>query len=131
ATTGAITFSTSAAGTYTITYTAPGTCAKTTTETVTIKATATRTTNTNICYNSNFTYADLTVSNNITTNQSHVSTLTGAAANGCDSILTQILIVLPAKTGSVTTTICNNGSVVVNGTTYNAGNPTGTETITN
>ncbi|PIQ16989.1 MAG: hypothetical protein COW67_00550, partial [Flavobacteriales bacterium CG18_big_fil_WC_8_21_14_2_50_32_9] len=39
--------------------------------------------------------------------------------------------VLPAITGSVTNTICNNGSVVVNGTTYNAGNPSGTEVFTN
>jgi|GEM_PF-1024556 hypothetical protein len=39
--------------------------------------------------------------------------------------------VLPALTGSVTNTICNNGSVVVNGTTYNAGNPSGTEVFTN
>ncbi len=131
ATTGEITFSTSTAGTYTITYTAPGTCAKTTTAALTVKATATKTTNTNVCFNSSFTYADLTTSNNITANESHVSTFIGAAANGCDSVLTQNLNVLPAKTGSVTSTICNNGSVVVNGNTYNAGNPSGTEVISN
>ena len=49
----------------------------------------------------------------------------------CDSTVTINLNVLPVLTGSVTTTICNNGSVVVNGTTYNSGNPTGTEVFTN
>lgn len=68
-TTGEITFSTSSAGTYTITYTAPGTCAKTTTATLTVNAAATLSTNTNVCFNGNFTYADLTTSNNITTNE--------------------------------------------------------------
>ncbi len=44
----------------------------------------------------------------------------------------QIVVnVLPAKTGAVNDTICNNGNVVVNGTTYNAGNPSGTEVISN
>lgn len=38
-----------------------------------------------------------------------------------------VMPALPAITGSVTTTICNNGSVTVNGTIYDAGNPTGTE----
>ncbi|MCW8896915.1 MAG: HYR domain-containing protein [Flavobacteriales bacterium] len=39
--------------------------------------------------------------------------------------------VLAPLTGSVTSTICNNDSVVVNGTTYNASNPSGTEVFTN
>ena len=51
--------------------------------------------------------------------------------NNCDSTVTVNLNVIPAKTGSVTTTICSTGSVVVNGTTYNAANPTGTEVFTN
>ncbi len=34
-------------------------------------------------------------------------------------------------TGSVTSTICNNDSVIVNGTVYNANNPSGTEVFTN
>ena len=39
--------------------------------------------------------------------------------------------VLPASTGSVTNTICNNDSIVVNGTVYNANNPSGTEVFVN
>jgi len=39
--------------------------------------------------------------------------------------------VLAPLTGSITSTICNNDSVVVNGTTYNASNPSGTEVFTN
>jgi hypothetical protein len=39
--------------------------------------------------------------------------------------------VLAPLTGSVTNTICNNDSVVINGTTYNASNPSGTEVFTN
>ncbi len=42
-----------------------------------------------------------------------------------------IIIGNPPLTGSVTNTICNNDSIVVNGTTYNAGNPSGTEVFTN
>ncbi|MFT5778997.1 MAG: hypothetical protein ACI837_001954, partial [Crocinitomicaceae bacterium] len=40
-----------------------------------------------------------------------------------------ILPALPGPTGSETSTICNNESVLVNGTIYDAGNPTGTEII--
>ena len=129
--TGEITFSTSTPGTYTVTYTAPGTCAKTTNQTVIVNGPGTGTTNNTICYNTSFTYADATVSSNIVANESHVSTFTGAAANGCDSILTENVIVVPQKTGTENSTICSNGSVIVNGNTYNAGNPTGTEVISN
>jgi Secretion system C-terminal sorting domain len=51
--------------------------------------------------------------------------------NGCDSTVTVNLIVLPASTGTNTSTICNNENLVINGTTYNASNPTGTEIFTN
>jgi hypothetical protein len=44
---------------------------------------------------------------------------------------TQTITVLSEKTGSVTSTICYNDSVIVNGTTYNAANSTGTEIFTN
>lgn len=43
----------------------------------------------------------------------------------------EIIIENVPLTGSVTNTICNDDSVVVNGTTYNASNPTGTEVFTN
>ena len=49
----------------------------------------------------------------------------------CDSTVTVNLTVLPALTGSETSTICNNESVTVNGTVYDANNPSGTEVISN
>jgi len=53
------------------------------------------------------------------------------SANGCDSTVTINLNVLSALTGTNNTTICANDSVVINGTTYNAANPTGTEVFSN
>ena len=63
-------------------------------------------------------------------NPTGTEVFTGVGPNSCDSTVTVNLTVLPALTGSVTTTICNEESVVVNGTTYDAGNPTGTEVFT-
>ena len=42
-----------------------------------------------------------------------------------------IIIGSTPLTGSVTNTICNNDSIVVNGTIYNANNPSGTEVFVN
>lgn len=56
----------------------------------------------------------------------HIYNLNAATAS-----FDEIIIGNPPLTGSVTNTICNNDSVVVNGTTYNASNPTGTEVFTN
>ncbi len=61
--------------------------------------------NENVCFGSDFTYADGTVSTNITVNQNHVSTLTGAAANGCDSVVTQSLNVI-----TVDVSVTQNGN---------------------
>lgn len=47
--------------------------------------------------------------------------------NGCDSVVTINLTALAPATGSETSTICYTESIVVNGTTYNAANPSGTE----
>ena len=47
-----------------------------------------------------------------------------------DSTVTINLTVLPVLTGSVTSTICATGSIVINGNTYNAATPTGTEVFT-
>ena len=56
---------------------------------------------------------------------------TNVGPNNCDSTVTVNITILPALTGSVTNALCGNDSIVVNGTTYNAGNPTGTEIFTN
>ena len=57
-------------------------------------------------------------------------TFSGAGSFGCDSIVTINLTVLPEMTGLVQDTICNNGSIIVNGNTYDALTPTGTEVLT-
>lgn len=49
---------------------------------------------------------------------------------GCDSIITTTIIIEPALTGMLSTTICTGDSIIVNGTTYNANNSTGTEVFT-
>lgn len=43
----------------------------------------------------------------------------------------EIIVGATPLTGSVTSTICNNDSIVVNGTVYNANNPSGTEVFVN
>jgi hypothetical protein len=62
-------------------------------------------------------------------NPSGTEQLTGS--NGCDSIVTINLTFLPPSTGSETYTGCEGDGyfVIVNGTTYNEGNPTGTEVL--
>jgi hypothetical protein len=50
---------------------------------------------------------------------------------GCDSLMTIDLTIIPPLTGAVNDTICNNESVVVNGNTYDAATPSGTEVFTN
>ncbi len=52
------------------------------------------------------------------------------AANNCDSTVTVTITELPLITGTIDSTVCNGGSFVFNGTTYDAANPTGTETLT-
>lgn len=49
---------------------------------------------------------------------------------GCDSMVTTTITIDSALVGNFTATICNGDSMLVNGTTYNAANPTGTEVFT-
>lgn len=64
-------------------------------------------------------------------NPSGMETLT--AANGCDSIVTVDLTFNSETTSTISNTGCQGDgySIVVNGTTYDESNPSGTETITN
>jgi gliding motility-associated-like protein len=56
--------------------------------------------------------------------------LAGAAANGCDSIITIMVTVLPPPdTTFLTSSLCTGDSLLINGTTYNEVNPNGIETI--
>lgn len=57
--------------------------------------------------------------------------INNVGAYNCDSTITINLTVLPAKTSTISQTLCAGDSIVVNGTTYNASNPTGTEVFTN
>lgn len=73
--------------------------------------------NENVCFGSDFTYADGTVSTNITVNENHVSTLVGAASNGCDSVVLQNLNVI-----TVDVSVNQNGNDITSnatGATYN------------
>ena len=64
-------------------------------------------------------------------NPSGTEVFANIGSNSCDSIVTINLNVLPALTGTVNTTLCNTDSIIINGTTYNAGNPSGTEVFAN
>ncbi|MEZ4979866.1 MAG: gliding motility-associated C-terminal domain-containing protein [Chitinophagales bacterium] len=54
-----------------------------------------------------------------------------ANPNGCDSIVTINLTVLPAKTGAINQVLCAGESITVNGTVYSASVSGVTETFTN
>jgi hypothetical protein len=64
-------------------------------------------------------------------NPNGIETLTNSV--GCDSVVTITLVFNNPSTGTETYTGCvgDGYSVIVNGTTYNEGNPSGVETLTN
>ena len=49
---------------------------------------------------------------------------------GCDSTVTVAVTIQNQITNNIEETICFGDSIIVNGTTYNASNPTGQEIIT-
>ena len=51
--------------------------------------------------------------------------------DGCDSVMTISVTILPVLTGNDNSTICATESIVINGTTYDATISTGTEIFTN
>jgi gliding motility-associated-like protein len=51
------------------------------------------------------------------------------AVNGCDSIINVNFTFYPASIGTITDTLCQTESIVINGITYSKDNPTGTITI--
>ena len=66
-------------------------------------------------------------------NQAHPSgteTLTGANAQGCDSIIRIDLSFYAPSESYIDTTLCPGEAIVVNGVTYDASNPSGQETLT-
>ncbi|MBL4585669.1 MAG: T9SS type A sorting domain-containing protein [Flavobacteriales bacterium] len=70
-------------------------------------------------------------SGNYTWTTSDIYTDTIPNAAGCDSVVTINLTVIPPLVGTHNETVCDGGSIIVNGTTYNAGNLTGTEVFAN
>jgi hypothetical protein len=62
-------------------------------------------------------------------NPSGLEVLPGAGANGCDSIINVMLSFFPLDTFDFNQQLCTGDSLVVNGNTYNASNPTGIEVI--
>ena len=61
-----------------------------------------------VCPASDFTYADGVVSTNITANESHVSTV--ASSNGCDSVVTENVTVLPVYAVTVAQSVCSGSN---------------------
>ena len=91
-------------------------CDSIVTENITSLSIPTETVAVNVCMGDDYTYADATVSTNVTADESHVSTLTNGAANGCDSIVTENITVLPVSGSNQTLTSCD--SLDVNGVMY-------------
>jgi len=71
---------------------------------------------TDVCYGSDHTYTDGTISTNITADESLVIIMPNAA--GCDSTITEIVIVKQLSTNTITTNICTGAThVYSDGTT--------------
>ncbi len=70
----------------------------------------------NVCTGNNYIYVDGTISNNITVDESHISTLTGQAANGSDSIVVENITVLPDNDndGYCSDVDCNDNDPAIN-----------------
>ena len=64
----------------------------------------------NVCPSSSFTFADGILLSNVSTDTSYTSTLIAGAIGGCDSVVTQNLILLPQANSSVNYDVCNGGS---------------------
>ncbi len=62
-------------------------------------------------------------------NPSGTETFIGAAANGCDSTVNVMLQFFPTAVFDLASTICENDSLVINGTVYNLLNASGTEIL--
>ena len=63
------------------------------------------------------------------TNLSGTERLAGANNNGCDSVVSIQLNYYPEARLSIQETLCTDGFLVVNGTTYDSARPSGTEVI--
>ena len=64
-------------------------------------------------------------------NPSGIELISNGTVNGCDSIINVALTFFPADTLDIVQQLCTGDSLIVNGTTYNAANPSGIELIAN
>jgi hypothetical protein len=101
------------AGTYLDTLSAANGCDSVVTLTLNVLPTATGAFTQTICANQTFTFNGATLN----TAGNYLDTL--QAANGCDSVVTLTLNVLPTSTGAFTQTICSNETFTFNGATLN------------
>ncbi len=62
-------------------------------------------------------------------NPSGIIIIPNGSVNGCDSTINVNISFSSVVTSNINPTLCPNGSVTVNGTTYDAANPSGTETM--
>jgi uncharacterized repeat protein (TIGR03803 family) len=84
-------------------------------------------------HNETVCYGDSIIVNGITYNANNLTgteVFTNIGAYNCDSIFTVTLTILPEATSTLNQTLCFGDSIIVNGTTYNANNLTGTEVFT-
>ncbi|MCR9102794.1 MAG: gliding motility-associated C-terminal domain-containing protein [bacterium] len=65
------------------------------------------------------------------TNPSGADTLLNGAVSGCDSIINVMLDFFPTDTNFIAQTLCTGSSLMVNGTLYDEGNPSGFEVVPN
>jgi energy-converting hydrogenase Eha subunit C len=97
------------AGTYLDTLSAANGCDSVVTLTLNVLPTATGAFTQTICANEVFTFNGV----DLNTAGTYLDTL--SAANGCDSVVTLTLNVLPTATGAFTQTICANQTFTFNG----------------
>jgi gliding motility-associated-like protein len=76
---------------------------------ITINTAFTSSNDFNICSGANYTYADGSTATNVTANESHTSTF--VSATGCDSLVTENLIVLPVYNITDNINACENSMV--------------------
>ncbi len=84
--------------------------------------------NTTICNNESIIINGTTYN---TSNPSGTEFMPNSSIYGCDSTVVINLSFIPAPVSSYNSTLCSNESVVINGTTYDILNPSGTEAIAN
>jgi uncharacterized repeat protein (TIGR03803 family) len=85
-------------------------------------------------HNETVCFGDSIVVNGTTYDASNLTgteVFTNIGANNCDSTVAVTLTILPELTGAHNETVCFGGSIVVNNTTYDSNNLTGTEVFTN